>query len=218
VSARRGTGPAEEALDVNRFWFGPAPLTLQTINDRQKLWFGVCATPQQQAAVDDVIRRRFGAQMQRAAAGELGAWAASPRRCLALVLLLDQFPRSAFRGTPRAFATDERALALALSAVQAAADAVLSPIERVFLCMPLQHAERLDAQEESLAAYRRLLQEAPGQFRPFLAGVQTLAERRHSIVARFGRFPDRNRILGRESTLEEIGFLAASAADSGSGS
>ena len=216
MSARRGTGPAQEALDVNRFWFGPAPLTLQTVDDRQKLWFGVCATPRQQAAVDDMIRQRFGTQMQRAAAGELDAWAVSPRRCLALVLLLDQFPRSAFRGTPRAFATDERALAVALSAVQVAAGSVLSPIERVFLCMPLQHAERLDVQEESLSAFRRLLQESPGQFRPFLAGVQALAERHHSIVARFGRFPDRNRILGRASTLEEIRFLAAGAAASGS--
>lgn len=216
MSARRGTDHAHEALEVNRFWFGPAPLTLQTVNDRQKLWFGVRATPQEQTAIDARLRTRFAGLMQRAAAGELDAWAASPRRCLALILLLDQFPRRAFRGTPRAFATDERALALALSAVQAAADAVLAPIERVFLCMPLQHAERRDVQEESLAAYRRLLQEAPEPLRPFLAGVHSLAERHHSIVARFGRFPDRNRILGRPSTPEELQCLSAGTADSGS--
>lgn len=216
MSARRGIGRADEALEVNRFWFGPAPPTPQTVTDRQDFWFGVCVTAQQQTEIDAMVRKRFGDPMQRAACGELDGWAASPRRCLALILLLDQFPRRAFRGTPRAFATHERALALTLSAVQAAADAVLSPIERVFLCMPLQHAERLDVQEESLSAYRRLLQEAPREFRPFLAGVQTLAERRHSIVARFGRFPDRNRILGRPSTPEEITFLSAGGTPSGS--
>ena len=216
MGARRGTGQAEEALAVNRFWFGPAPPTPQTVNDRQRLWFGVGTTPQQQAAIDAMVRERFGTQMQRAACGEFDAWAASPRRCLALILLLDQFPRSAFRGTPRAFATDERALALTLCAVQAAADAVLSPIERAFLCMPLQHAERLDVQEESLSAYRRLVQEAPEQFRPFLAGVHALAKRHHSTVARFGRFPERNRILGRPSTPEEITFLSAGGTPSGS--
>jgi uncharacterized protein (DUF924 family) len=216
VGARRGTGEAQEALAVNRFWFGPAPLTPQTVSERQRLWFAVGATPQQQAATDAMVRARFGTPMQQAERGELDAWAASPRRCLALVLLLDQFPRCAFRGTPRAFATDERALALTLRAVQAAADAALSPIERAFLCMPLQHAERLDVQEESLSAYRRLMQEAPSQFQPFLADVHALAKRHHAIVARFGRFPERNRILGRPSTREEITFLSAGTAECGS--
>ena len=211
MRAPRGTTPADEARVVNRFWFGPAPLTLQTINDREKLWFGVCSTPQQQTAIDEMIRERFGGLMQRAASGALAAWSGGPHRCLALILLLDQFPRNAFRGSARAFATDEQALALALAAVQAAADAVLSPIERVFLCMPLQHAERLDVQEESVAAYRRVLDEAPVEMRPFLAGVQAFAERHHSIIARFGRFPHRNRILGRTSTPEEVTFLSGGA-------
>ncbi len=209
MSARPDAGRAREALEVNRFWFGPAPLTPQTATDRRELWFGVGATPQRQTLIDARVRERFGPRMQRAARGELVGWAASPRRSLALILLLDQFPRSAFRGTPRAFATDEQALTLAISAIQAAADAALSPIERVFLCMPLQHAERLDVQEESLSTFRRLRQEAPREFRPFLADVQALAERRHSIVERFGRFPSRNRSLGRPSTPEEIAFLSA---------
>lgn len=208
MHAPQDTERADEALEVNRFWFGPTPPTLQTVNDRQKLWFGVCATPQQQTAIDEMIRERFEGLMQRAAAGALDAWSGSPRRCLALVLLLDQFPRNAFRATPRAFGTDAQALALALAALQAAADAVLSPVERVFLCMPLQHAERLDVQEESVAAYRRLLDEAPVEWRPFLAGVQAVAERHRAIVARFGRFPHRNLILGRASTPEEVAFLA----------
>ena len=209
MSAPRGHAPVDEALEVNRFWFGPPPLGLHTLRDREKLWFGVCATVQQQAAIDEMIRERFAGLMERAAAGALGVWAASPHRRLALILLLDQFPRNAFRGTARAFATDERALALALSGIQAGADAPLSSLERLFLCMPLQHAERLDVQEESVAAYRRLLEEAPVELRPFFAGVGAFAERHHSIVRRFGRFPHRNATLGRASTPEEQVYLAS---------
>jgi len=143
VNAPRKRAPLDEALAVNRFWFGPAPLGLHTLRDREKLWFGVSTTGQQQAAIDEMIRERFGALMQRAAADSLVAWAASPHRRLALILLLDQFPRNVFRGTARAFDTDAQALALALSGIQAGAEAALSPLERVFLCMPLQHAERL---------------------------------------------------------------------------
>ena len=208
MSAPRGHAPVDEALEVNRFWFGPAPHGLHTIRDREKLWFGASTAEQHQGAIDEMIRERFGELMQRAAAGELAGWADSPRRRLALILLLDQFPRNAFRGTARAFATDAAALALALSGIQAAADAPLSPIERIFLCMPLQHAERLDVQEESVAAYRRLLDEAPVELRPFFAGVQAFAERHHSIIRRFGRFPHRNKALGRPSTPEELAYLA----------
>lgn len=204
----RGNAPVDEALEVNRFWFGPTPLGLHTLRDREKLWFGMPGAEQQQTAIDEMIRERFGELMRRAEAGALASWAASPRRCLALILLLDQFPRNAFRGTPRAFATDEQALTLALAGIQAAADAALSPLERVFLCMPLQHAERLDVQEESVAAYRRLLDEAPVELRPFIAGVQAFADRHHAIIRRFGRFPHRNRTLGRLSTPEERIYLA----------
>lgn len=211
MSAPSGHAPADEAPEVNRFWFGPAPLGLHTLRDREKLWFGVSTTRQQQSAIDEMIRERFAELMRRAAAGALAGWAASPHRRLALILLLDQFPRNAFRGTARAFATDEQALALALSGVQAAADAALSPLERVFLCMPLQHAERLDVQEESVAAYRRLLDEAPAELRPFFAGVQAFAERHHAIIRRFGRFPHRNKALGRTSTPDELVYLAGPA-------
>ncbi len=211
MSAPRGNAPVDEALRVNRFWFGRTPLGLHTIRDREKLWFGVSTGKQRQTAIDEMIRERFGELMRCAASGALETWAASPRRRLALILLLDQFPRNAFRGSARAFAADEQALALALSGIQAAADAALSPIERVFMCMPLQHAERLDVQEESVAAYRRLLEEAPVELRPFIAGVQAFAERHLSIIRRFGRFPHRNEALGRVSTPDELRYLSGTA-------
>ena len=202
-----GKSSTDEAHEVTRFWLGPLPHGLQTIREREKLWFGVSTGEQQQCAIDEMIRERFAGLMQRAAAGELARWAGSAHRRLALILLLDQFPRNAYRGTARAFATDDAALTLALSGIQAGADVTLSPLERVFLYMPLHHAERLDVQEESVAAYLRLFDESPVELRPFLAGVQGFASRHLSIIRRFGRFPHRNQALGRTSTAEELVFL-----------
>ncbi len=202
----------DESLEVRRFWFGREPLTLETLKERQRLWFGAQASRDERRAVDDFIRTRFGGLVERAAAGALEPWEDSPHRRLSLILLLDQFPRHVFRGTARAFATDHAALSLTLSGLQAAADAALSPVERLFFYMPLQHAERSDAQEESLGAYRRLLAEVSGQaLRPLFAGALDSAELHHSIVARFGRFPHRNLALGRASTPEEAQYLARGA-------
>ena len=207
MSAASDSASSDEAHEVIRFWFGPQPYGLQTIRERERLWFGVSTGEQQRGAIDELIRERFAGLMQRAAAGELARWAGGSHRRLALILLLDQFPRNAHRGTARAFATDEAALTLALSGIQAGADATLSPLERVFLYMPLQHAERLDVQEESVAAYLRLFEEAPTELRPFLAGVQRFASRHLAIIRRFGRFPHRNQALGRASTPEELVFF-----------
>lgn len=197
-----------ESIEVRRFWFGRETPTLETLTERQRLWFGTFTSRDQRRATDDLIRTRFGELMHRAAAGDLIGWESSPHRRLSLVLLLDQFPRNVFRGTARAFATDAAALSLTLSGMQAGADVALSPVERLFFYMPLQHAERPDAQDESLSAYRRLLAEAPLALRPLFAGALDSAELHHRIVTRFGRFPHRNLALGRSSTSEEETYLA----------
>ena len=194
----------DEALEVRWFWFGKLPLKPDGVSDRLALWFGTGADEQQ---ADELIRSRFGPLVERAAAGELAAWADSPRRRLSLILLLDQFPRHAYRGTGRAFATDREALALTLSGMQSAADAALTPVERIFFYMPLQHAELRDAQEESVAAYRRLINEAPAELSAMFTSALESAELHRSIVARFGRFPHRNRALGRTNTAEEAAHL-----------
>lgn len=196
----------DEALEVRRFWFGKLPLTAAAMQARLALWFGAGAEEQQRRA-DELIRSRFLPLIERAAAGELAAWADSPRRRLSLILLLDQFPRQVFRGTGRAFASDRAALALTLSGMQSAADAALTPLERIFFYMPLQHAELRDAQDESVAAYRRLLNEAPAELKSVFASSLKYAELHGSIVARFGRFPHRNRALGRANTAEEEAYL-----------
>ena len=195
----------DESLEVRRFWFGRLPLKPDGVKERLALWFGDEAEEQQ---ADELIRSRFSGLVERAAAGELAAWADSPRRRLSLILLLDQFPRHVYRGTGRAFATDREALGLTLSGMQSAADAALTPVERIFFYMPLQHAEVRDAQEESVAAYRRLLNEAPPELKSMFASSLEYAQSHHSIVARFGRFPHRNLALGRANTAEEEAYLA----------
>jgi uncharacterized protein (DUF924 family) len=194
----------DEALEVRRFWFGRLPLKADGVQERLALWFGSGAAERQ---ADELVRSRFATLVERAAAGELASWADSPRRRLALILLLDQFPRHLYRGTERAFATDREALALTLSGMQSAADAALTPVERLFFYMPLQRAELRDAQEESVAAYRRLRNEAPEDLGAMFASALESAELHRSIVARFGRFPHRNKVLGRPNTAEEEAYL-----------
>lgn len=203
----------EEALEIRRFWFGKLPLKPDGVKGRLALWFGAGAEEQRRA--DELIRSRFSALVDRAAAGELAAWADSPRRRLSLILLLDQFPRHIYRGTRRAFATDRDSVALTLSGMQSAADAALTPVERLFFYMPLQHAELREAQEESVAAYRRLLREAPTELEALFADALRSAELHCSIVARFGRFPHRNRILERSNTPEEAQYLRQEGQDFG---
>jgi len=189
----------DAARSVLDYWFGDAASGAAALDQRMRFWFG--------SAHDAEIRERFAELARRAAEGELAAWADSPRRRLALILLLDQMPRNLHRGTAEAFAQDEKALGLALSGMQLGADGALSPVERMFFYMPLQHAESREVQDESVAAFRRLAGEAPEEMRgAFAAGVK-FAELHRQIIERFGRFPHRNRVLGRESTREEIEYL-----------
>ena len=149
---------------------------------------------------------------QRAARGDFDVWESSPRRRLALILLLDQFPRAIFRGTSKAFAQDRRALALAVGGTQLGADAALDPVERIFFYMPMQHAESRELQEESVSAYRRLAAEGPPELAQIFTVAARHAEQHRDVVERFGRFPHRNRALGRVSSVEERDWLAAGGA------
>ena len=196
----------DEARSVRDFWFGSLPPSAAQLNQRMRFWFGA-EVSQVRTQRDDTIRKRFGALLERAAHGELSAWADGPRRRLSLILLLDQFPRNIYRGSARAFAYDARALALTLSGMQSAADAALDVVERVFFYMPLQHAETREVQDESVAAYRRLLTEAPEELRAFFAGSVRSAENHRAIIEQFGRFPHRNEILERTSTPPEVEWL-----------
>jgi uncharacterized protein (DUF924 family) len=196
----------DEARSVREFWFGRLPLSADALNRRMTFWFA--GPPSELGRLrDEHIRERFGELLEQAASGALASWADGPRRRLSLILLLDQFPRNMFRGSARAFAYDDKALALTLSGMQSGADAALDPVERMFFYMPLQHAESCEAQDESVAAYRRLLAEVPRPlFSPF-AGARRSAQNHRAIIERFGRFPHRNKVLGRENTPAEEEWL-----------
>lgn len=200
----------DEARAVREYWFGALPLTPQALDRRMDFWFGPGAERH-----DEEIRSRFGGLLERAAAGELAGWADGPRRRLSLIILLDQFPRHVFRGTTRAFEYDALALALALTGMQSAADGALDFSERLFFYMPLEHAESLEAQDESVAAFRRLLAEVPRELHAAFEGTLRYAEEHRSIVERFGRFPHRNALLGRPSTPEELEWLRGGGASFG---
>jgi uncharacterized protein (DUF924 family) len=181
------------ASEVLSFWFGE-PGSADSLRPRE-LWFT------KSDATDRLIAERFGAFVERALEGQHDDWAATPRGALALVILLDQFPRNIFRGTPRAFAGDLRALALATRLVDTARDLTLAPLERWFVYMPFEHSERLLDQYESVRLFERLA--ADGLDAPL-----EWARRHFDVVERFGRFPHRNAILGRASTPQELDFLS----------
>jgi uncharacterized protein (DUF924 family) len=195
------------AQDVLDFWFGRDPTDPRTLTQHMRMWFGGNDPPEVRRLRDDDIERRFGDLVLRAARGELDAWASSPHRRLALILLQDQFPRNIYRGTAQAFELDEHALALALSGMQTGADAALTTVERIFFYMPLQHAESMAVQEESVLAYSRLFDEATAPLRDAFASTLEFARLHRDIVQRFGRFPHRNAVLERTSSPEERSFL-----------
>jgi uncharacterized protein (DUF924 family) len=203
----------DEARKVREFWFGKLPLSPADLNKRMRLWFSDGLSPEQQQQWDNSIHAQFEPLIRQAVAGELLAWADGPRRRMSLILLLDQFPRNIYRGTARAFAGDEQALGLALSGMNSGADAALDPLERMFFYMPLQHSEARDVQDESVAAYRRLVMEAPETLKATFESTLDYAQRHRAVVNRFGRFPHRNRIFGRPSTPEELAYLSGGGED-----
>lgn len=183
-----------QAQDVLDFWFF-APDNPAHGQSRAE-WF------RKDDAVDAQIRARFGALIDTAIAGGLRDWAATPRGALAQILLLDQFTRNVYRGTPRAFAGDAQALALAVALTQSGQDQELAPTLRAFVYMPFEHAEDLAMQARAVELFQLLTQSREG-----CESMLDYAQRHQEVIARFGRFPHRNAILGRDSTPEEAAFL-----------
>ncbi|HLA70952.1 MAG TPA: DUF924 family protein [Steroidobacteraceae bacterium] len=195
------------AHDVLEFWFGAAPFDTARLEERTRFWFGGDGEAAM-AARDELIRATLEPMLERAARGEFAAWAGSPKRRLALIILFDQVPRNAYRGTAAAFAFDREALQLAAEGVQLAADAALAPHERLFFYLPLEHAESMEAQNASIVAFERLVTEAPPELRGFAESVREYARQHREVIEKFGRFPARNAALGRESTAEEREWLS----------
>lgn len=188
---------------------------LATPGEVLAFWFGDVDAPDARwfnggAAFDAEIARRFGATIDAAVAGTLDGWAGDAGTdldgTLALIVVLDQFTRNVHRGTPRAFAGDPRALALATGLVDAGLDRRLPPLRRWFAYLPFEHAEHLAVQQRSVRLFEALAADA-GAHAATLASALDYARRHRDVVARFGRFPHRNAILGRASSDEEAAFL-----------
>ena len=184
------------AQDILDFWF--LPETDAGYGKPRAEWF------RKDDAFDTAIGQRFSALVEQAVAGGLRDWdQQGPDGTLARILVLDQFTRNAWRGTPASFAGDPLALAAAEALVDSGADQTLTPLQRWFAYMPFEHAEEARMQERSVALFAALARDHEGY-----DGALDYAHRHRAVIARFGRFPHRNPILGRASTPEETEYLA----------
>lgn len=183
------------AQDVLDFWF--LPIGAKGHNTQRPEWF------RKDDAFDEQIRSRFGATVEQALQGGLRNWDdEGAQGALARIIVLDQMPRNIFRGTPKSFAGDALALEAAMTLDNSGANQTLRAVQRVFAYLPFEHAESLAMQQRSVDLFDRLKSSATG-----FDETYDYARRHFDVIRRFGRFPHRNAILGRQSTLEEIAFL-----------
>ncbi|MFC4528874.1 DUF924 domain-containing protein [Dyella halodurans] len=180
-------------MDVLDFWFDAIA---------QALWFD------NDPAFDARIRHRFGVVLEAAARGELDDWAATPGGWLALLIVLDQFSRNIHRRDARAWAADPKAQAIALAGIATGDDLRLSPLQRLFAYLPLEHAEDSALQRRSVELFEQLLAQSPATERVRYEDYLDYARRHRDVIDRFGRFPHRNAALGRTSTPEESAYLS----------
>jgi uncharacterized protein (DUF924 family) len=184
------------------FWFEERALSAPQIDGRMDIWFG------EDPVFDHEIEKEFAQDIERAAEGKLDHWAKETRGRLALILLLDQFRRNIYRNSADAFSRDKQALQLCVEGAMAKKDKGLSPIERVFFYMPLQHAESRKVQEKSCDIYNKLAEAVSPTHKETFETIAQFAELHRDIIERFGRFPYRNAVLDRRNTPEEEEFLS----------
>ena len=187
------------------FWFKEHELTAPQIDGRMDTWFG------EDPDFDQEIEQTFSHDVEDASRGAIDYWAHQPRGRLALIILLDQFRRNLYRGSAEAFAKDKVALKLCVEGAMQKKDKGLTPIQRVFFYMPLQHAESRKVQSKSVEIYQRLAKAVSPTYRETFETVANFAELHHDIIQQFGRFPHRNQLLNRKNTPEEEGYLAGDA-------
>lgn len=192
----------ENVESILTFWFGATGDDATIAQRQSSQWWS------KKAEVDESIRSRFEPLLQQALRGELNDWADTPRGQLAFILLTDQFPRNMYRDTPASFSADCLALAWSKEGIARGKYKHLQPIERVFFFMPLEHSESLADQDQALMLFTELASSVEAGARSVFEGFVDFAQWHRKIIERFGRFPHRNRILGRESSLEEYAFLA----------
>ncbi|MCX6131242.1 MAG: DUF924 domain-containing protein [Proteobacteria bacterium] len=189
------------AQGILDFWFGPLGNAGEVTSSRQEQWFA------KNPEFDASIKRRYEDCIDAAFMGGLDRWTLHPESLVALIVLLDQFSRNMFRGTDRAFAYDKKALAIALPAIRSGDYLKAPTVHGYFMLMPTMHCEFLDIQEEGLSAFKQLLTRTEPTNKSLIVNACRYAEAHRDIIARFGRFPHRNSIVGRVSSPEEQQFL-----------
>ncbi len=187
--------------EVLEFWFGSNPNDAAVAEERASLWWS------KNDETDAEVCRRFESLVISAEQGGLQEWLSTPEGRLALIIVTDQLPRNIYRGSASAFRFDDIARTACLQGLIPRCDRLLRPIHRVFFYLPLEHSENLDDQHRCVQLFQELLQGVSEHLRPTFEGYVDFALRHQVIVQRFGRFPHRNAILGRESTAEELQFL-----------
>lgn len=183
--------------EVLEYWFGQPAKTVPDAVRKTKRWF------EGGFGLDDEINARFGATVDAAMAGQLDAWASTPRGRLALILVLDQLTRNRFRGRAEMYDADPKAQALALAGLDGGAGDGLEVWERIFLIMPLHHAEDLALQRRARRELEGIVADATGPWTAIVPASIEQSDKYNAMIERFGRFPHRNEILGRDSTAEE---------------
>lgn len=203
VDGSPGDGAPAEAVAILDFWFGSGwrDGTVSDDPEREAMWW------QGGPDVDAYIRSRFGDAHEQAVAGGLDDWALIPAGRLALIIVLDQFSRQIFRDRPEAYALDDRAQLLCLTGLDRGSDRALGPLQRVFFYMPLEHAEDRSLQLRSVHLFEQLVNDVPSGDRPRFERYLDFARKHRDVIERFGRFPHRNGVLGRESDHHEARFL-----------
>lgn len=196
-----GREMTDKIHELLHFWFGNVGSADLPTSDRTNLWFGENDTVRKQ------IIELFSKEFDLARAGDLVEWSATPRGRLALILLLDQFPRYVYRHKPEAFAFDGQAQELCVEGLRQQMDHSLTLIERVFFYMPLVHAEDSHQQEKSIRLYQELVNLSMSETTQIYQLFLAYAYAHFRVIKEFGRFPQRNKILGRESTESELAFL-----------
>ena len=193
------------------FWFKEQELTAPQIDRRMDIWFG------EDAVFDAEIKEKFLGDVELASDGKLNHWAAEPLGRLALILLIDQFRRNIFRSSAEAFSKDKLALKLCVEGAMEKKDRSLTPIQKVFFYMPLQHAESAKVQAKAVELYNRLAEAVSPTYQETFLVCAQFAELHKDVIDQFGRFPHRNKLLRRENTPEEDEYLAGDSPDFGQG-
>jgi len=198
------------AKTILDYWFGSLDHTLEYFKERNRLWFGNGGP--ESLKTDEYIRSHFEATLIEAVDGKLRHWEQTPKGCLALIVLLDQFSLNLYREQPRSYEQSAMAIRIADQTIERGFHQTLTFAERVFLYLPFEHGESIENQFKSVALFEQMANQAPEYLKVVMKNYLDFAARHAVVVKKYGRFPDRNAVFGRPNTPEEEAFLASDAA------